>query len=69
MTGATAPGFLTLYPAGGALPTFSSINYAAGRTRANDGIVPLSGSGGVAVTCSQASGSVQLILDVTGYFQ
>lgn len=69
VTSPGAGGFLTLYPAGGALPNFSSINYAAGQTRANNAIVPLNGSGSVAVTCSQATGSVQFILDVFGYFQ
>ena len=69
VTAAGAGGFLTLFPQGASLPNFSSINYAAGQTRANNAIVPLSGTGGMSVACSQASGSVQFILDVFGYFQ
>jgi hypothetical protein len=42
--------------------------YAAGHTRANNGILPLA-SGAMLIRCSQPSGSVQLVLDVTGYLQ
>ena len=68
----TAPegaGFLTLYPAGVPVPNISSINYAAGQTRANNAIVPIGAAGAIAVACNQASGTVQLVLDVFGYFQ
>lgn len=65
----TATGNLTVYPAGTPLPVTSTINYGAGKTRANSAIVTLGASGDVAVRCSQASGTVHLILDVTGYFQ
>jgi hypothetical protein len=69
VTGATAQGNLRLYPAGDPLPTASSINYVPGLTRANNAVVPLSPSGAITVFCSQASGSVQFILDVSGYFE
>jgi streptogramin lyase len=62
------PGFLTLYPAGAALPTTSSINFRAGQTRANNAILPLSGSGALSVYCQQGGGTTHFILDVTGYF-
>jgi hypothetical protein len=65
----TAQGNLRLYPAQTPLPTVSSINYAAGQTRANNAIVPLNGLGELAVHCSQAAGTVHLILDVDGFFQ
>ena len=68
VTGSTAVGNLRLYPGGGAAPNVSAINYAAGQTRANNAIVSLSGSGQLGVFCSQASGTVNLILDVNGYF-
>jgi hypothetical protein len=64
----TAAGHLRLYPAGAALPQTSSINYAAGQTRASNAIVLLT-SGGITVRCNQPFGTVHFILDVSGYFQ
>jgi hypothetical protein len=69
VTGATAPGHLTLYPAGAPVPSTSTINYRPGQTRANNAIVTLGPAGDIAVACAQASGAVHLILDVTGYFE
>jgi hypothetical protein len=69
VTGPTVAGHLRLYPAGAALPLVSSINYAAGQTRANNGIVPLGPGGQIAVWCAQASGTAHFILDVSGYFE
>jgi sugar lactone lactonase YvrE len=63
------PGFLTAYPAGGVRPLTSVINFRAGQTRANNAILPLSGSGGLSVYCQQGGGMAHFILDVTGYFQ
>jgi hypothetical protein len=65
----TAAGNLRLHPAGTALPTISSINYAAGQTRANNAIVSLSVSGALTVRCAQTSGTAHFILDVNGYFR
>jgi CSLREA domain-containing protein len=65
----SAGGDLRLYPAGSALPLVSAINYNAGRTRANNAIIPLGAGGGIAVHVDQPSGTVHAILDVTGYFQ
>jgi hypothetical protein len=62
-------GFLTVYPAGSAVPLASTINYSAGQTRANNAVVSLGPSGDIAVACGQPSGTVQFILDVNGYFQ
>lgn len=45
------------------------MNYKAGQTRANNAIVTLGGSGDVLVFVGQGGGTVQLILDVDGYFQ
>ena len=44
------------------------MNYVAGQTRANNGIVPLSADGKLSVYCGQASGTAHVILDVNGYF-
>lgn len=66
----TAAGFLTLHPTGSPLPNTSAINYAAGRTRANNAVLTLGPSGDVSVYAGTAFGqTVHAILDVTGYFQ
>lgn len=44
-------------------------SYSAGESRANNGIVLLGAAGDTAVVCGQASGTVQAIIDVNGYFQ
>jgi uncharacterized repeat protein (TIGR01451 family) len=68
VTGPTDAGDLRLAPVG-VPPDTSSINYGRGQTRANLTVLSLSESGEVTVRCSQATGSVHLILDVTGYFE
>jgi hypothetical protein len=69
VTSPTAAGDLRLYPGGNALPLASTINYRPGQTRANDSIASLGGAGDLAVHCDQASGTVQLIVDVSGYLK
>ena len=69
VTGSTAPGHLTLFPAGGSLPPSSTINYRSGQTRANNATVALGQGAGVSVACGQTSGTVHVILDVNGYFE
>jgi uncharacterized repeat protein (TIGR01451 family) len=69
VTGPTQPGDLRIYPSGSALPLVSTINYSPGQTRANNAIAVLSASGGLAVQCDQAAGTVDLILDVNGFFK
>jgi hypothetical protein len=69
-TGATASGHLRLYSADDPLPVASSINFSAGKTRANNAIVPLGAGGALAVFSGQSSGgAVDVILDVSGYFE
>jgi PKD repeat protein len=65
----TARGFVSVYPADFAHPTVSSINFNAGVTRANAGVLPLStdGTARLAATASLV-GSVDLLVDVSGYF-
>jgi FtsP/CotA-like multicopper oxidase with cupredoxin domain len=65
----TGPGHLTVYPAGGALPLASTINFRAGAVRANNAVIPLGWAGQIAVFCGMASGSTDFVLDVTGYFE
>ncbi|WP_123555350.1 LamG domain-containing protein [Kitasatospora cineracea] len=65
-TGAAGPGFLTLYPDGTPLPVSSTLNYTTG-TVTNSAVVPVGGNGKINVTVSNGA-SVQIIVDVTGYF-
>jgi hypothetical protein len=69
----TAPatsGDLRLYPAGQGLPNASAINFAPGKTRANNAIVMLNADRQLTVRDDQPAGAgVQLILDVNGYFE
>jgi parallel beta-helix repeat protein len=65
----TAAGNLRLYPADAPLPNVSSLNYAAGQTRANNGVAGLSPTGTLAIRCTQPSGTAHVIVDVSGYFE
>ncbi len=69
VTAATSVGHLRIFPAGGAEPLASALNYAAGLTRANNAIVGLGGAGEIAVRVGQAAGTVHVIVDVNGYFE
>jgi streptogramin lyase len=62
------PGFSTFFAGGTTRPTASTINYGAGQTRANNAIIALGANGEISVFCGQSSGTVELIIDVSGYF-
>jgi hypothetical protein len=65
-------GNLRLYPAGTPMPLASMLNFAAGRTRANNAIVPLGQGGQVSVRCDMPPGSTaatDFLVDVTAYFK
>jgi glucose/arabinose dehydrogenase len=70
VTGATAAGSVRLGPAGAA-PALDTISFTAGKTRANNVILDLGGfpAGSVTAASSFASGTVHLVIDVTGYFR
>ena len=70
VTDPVSAGSLSIVPGDAAVTTTSAINFRPGAGRANNGILKLSldGSGAVAVYNS-SSGTVQLVLDVNGYFQ
>ncbi|MDP9121383.1 MAG: hypothetical protein M3O15_08460, partial [Acidobacteriota bacterium] len=71
VTAPTAEGHLSLFAADRPTTTTSTINFAAGQTRANNAIVALSSGvpfGEVKVAAGVA-GSVHVIVDVSGYFQ
>ena len=62
----TANTFLTVFPAGEAVPTASNLNVNAGLNQANLVVVPLGAGGQVAIYNSQ--GSINVAVDVQGYF-
>ena len=70
VVGPTAPGFLLLYRGDGSVPGTSMINFAPGTTRTSDAVLRLSldGSGTVKVNNASA-GPLNLVVDVSGYFQ
>ena len=66
VTNTQGPGFILIYPLGGAQPTVSTVNYVAGQTIANAAIVPAGTFGAITVVAG-VSGT-DLILDINGYF-
>lgn len=68
----TAQGNVVLWPADQAKPATSSINFGAGQTRANNGILLLATNGAGTLAAQSFlvdGGTVHLILDVAGYFE
>jgi len=68
ITQPTAAGDLRLFPGGASPPLVSTINYRPGQTRANNAVMSVGAATDFSVRCDQASGTVQLIIDVNGYF-
>ncbi len=65
----TGSGFLSFSP-GCQPPLASTLNFVAGQTRANNAILPVDANGVLTVSPAvSGAGTVQLILDVNGYFQ
>ncbi len=67
--GATAGGHLQVFPAGAVRPTTSVVNFQTGLTRANNAIARLGEGAAVTVFSGQASGSVDVVVDVNGWFE
>jgi hypothetical protein len=63
------PGFLTLFPGGTSQPLAATMNYNLGKIRANNAIIPLGSLADLAVHCGQGTGTVDMVIDVNGYFQ
>lgn len=63
-----ASGHLQLFAMGTPAPETSTVNYAAGQTRANQAIVALGSNGALVAVAHQAGGTTDLVVDVTGYF-
>jgi hypothetical protein len=60
------PGFLTLYPQGGAFPPVSTLNYLGNDVIVNAAVVPLSVAGGISMALGVSGGDV--VLDTNGYY-
>ena len=60
-------GFITAYPSGESLPNASNVNYGHNQTVANMADVPV-GSDGQIVIHNTSSSSVDVVIDVSGYF-
>jgi hypothetical protein len=70
--GPTQAGNLRLFPDDQIAPLASALNFAAGQTRAGNGVVLLSRDGNVAVQCDMppgAPGQTHFVLDVVAYFR
>jgi hypothetical protein len=69
VTTPTGPGHLRLWSSDELVPLSSTVNFAAGLTRASNAVVRLGADGSFSVLNGMASGSVHVIVDVAGYFQ
>lgn len=63
----TAPGFITVFPTGGAQPAASTLNFAAHHTIPNLATVKV-GSGGRISLTNNSAGTAHLLADVAGYY-
>ena len=70
VTGSTASGGLRVGPAG-TTPSLDTVQFRAGQTRANNAVLGLFGTpaGSLTVTTTIPTGTVHVIVDVTGYWQ
>jgi hypothetical protein len=72
VTRSSGPGYVTLGAGGCPVPPVATINFSTGQTRSNNAIVTLAGDGSgnlLAFAIVAGGGSVDLILDVNGYFE
>lgn len=66
---AAAPGFLTLFPTGRSQPLASTVNFVAGRPRANNVLLLLGTGGSFDVAAGLGAGTVHLVVDVSGWLE
>ena len=70
--GAGANGWMTLFPgpAGAPTPNSANLNYTAGTTRGNNGIIRMGTDGSINVTNFNGSNAaIAFVMDITGYFK
>lgn len=68
----TDAGDIRVFATGSAPPNSSAINFARGKVRANNAVIPLGTNGQISVQTDMAPGSAgrtHFLFDVTGYFQ
>ena len=68
-TGSATAGNLVIYPAVSREPLSAALNYRPQRARGNNAVTALGESGSVVIRCNQSSGTVHVIVDVSGYFE
>ena len=66
VTGSTAGSFVSVWPGGVAQPNVSNLNFGPGQTIPNLAIIGIGANG--AISFANAVGSVDVIVDVVGYF-
>jgi hypothetical protein len=66
VTEPTAPGYITVYPAGQSPPTASNLNFVPGQSIANLVTAKVGANGSVSIF--NFAGSTQVLFDVVGYF-
>lgn len=66
---ATDRGRIVAWPAGMATPATSNLNFQAGEARANNALIGLIAGQADALATIPGGGTVQLFLDVTGYYE
>jgi hypothetical protein len=59
----SAPGNVSFFPG------TSALNFATGKTRANNAIVSVTSSGGTLAFRNSSAASVHVVIDVSGYFE
>jgi len=69
ITGATTASFLTVWPTGGPRPNVSTINFTGADQSLGNGAIVGLGTTPNDLAVFNASGSVHVLLDITGYFQ
>ncbi|MBK9963558.1 MAG: IPT/TIG domain-containing protein [Holophagales bacterium] len=71
VTGGAADGSLRFFPSDATLPIATTISFGAGKTRANNTLLLLSGAGGAgrSTVVNDSTAPIHLILDVNGYFK
>jgi hypothetical protein len=64
-------GFLTFFPGNAAVPATSTLNFTPGQVRANNTVISLasSGSGTLALFSAAPTQPVNVLIDISGYFQ
>lgn len=69
VTQATRGGHVVVYAGGATVPGTSTINFRPGQTRANNAVIRLGDAGDLGLSAAVGDGSVDVIVDVVGYFE